>query len=997
MALQKQGINVAFSQGLDTKSDPKQVQLGKMLSLQNTIFQKGGLLQKRNGFGRLTNLPNTLSTFLTTFKNNLTAVGTSVNAYLAGTTNWSQKGNITSLGLTTMPLIRSSFNDTQADIAISSTEFVCVVYNETGAFYYSVLDSVTGQSVVFPTQIVTGIGTVSGAPRVFILGQKFIIVFPVVNGGTNFLQYISLNIENPSSASAPVTLTSTYVPSSAYAYDGVVANNNLYVTWNSAGAIDILYLTATGVISPTINTGGSGGSIVTIGADITTPTSNLYIAFLNASNDGVIVIVTAALTPILPQTILYTNTPTLNIGITAAGGVANVFYEVINSYSYDSSIPTDYINFVTCTQTGVTSPKGTIIRSVGLASKPFLLNNDIYMLVAYQSPNQSSYFLIDQIGQIISKLAYSNGSGYLTKGLPSVTVSGQIATIPYLFDDLAQSVNKTQGLTAPNGVYLQTGINLVNFDFAQNYIEAEIGSNLHLSGGLLWAYDGANVVEQNFNVWPDSIELTPSATGGSLTAQQYFYQVIYDWTDLQGNIHRSAPSIPVSTTTTGTTSSVVVHIPTLRLTYKKNVKIDIYRWSTGQQNYYKVTSIASPVISNTTIDSVNFTDTFADSSIIGNELIYTTGGIVEDIGPPPTKTMTLFKSRLVLVDAEDQNLLWYSKQVIEGTPVEMSDLFTIFVSPTIGSQGSTGVITALAAMDDKLIVFKENAIYYITGNGPDNTGANNDFSDPIFIISTVGCINQNSIVFMPQGLMFQSDKGIWLLGRDLSTSYIGAPVEAYNTSTVLSALNIPATNQVRFTLDTGLTLMYDYYYGQWGTFVGIPAISSTLYKELHTYIDSFGRVFQETPGTYLDGSRPVNMSFTTSWVNLAGLQGFERLYHFLLLGTFISPHKLSLQIAYDYDDSTQQMAIIAPDNFNGYYGDDSVYGGSSPYGGNSNVEQWRVFLDRQKCEALKITLSEMFDPSYDTTAGAGLTLSGLNFVVGIKNTTYKLKPSRSVS
>ena len=83
----------------------------------------------------------------------------------------------------------------------------------------------------------------------------------------------------------------------------------------------------------------------------------------------------------------------------------------------------------------------------------------------------------------------------------------------------------------------------------------------------------------------------------------------------------------------------------------------------------------------------------------------------------------------------------------------------------------------------------------------------------------------------PQGLMFEfaSEAGnqIWTLGRDLSTQYTGAPVEGLTTNaTVKSAVNVPGTNQVRFTLDTGITLMYDYYYQQWGTFVNIPAISS---------------------------------------------------------------------------------------------------------------------------------------------------------------------------
>ena len=86
---------------------------------------------------------------------------------------------------------------------------------------------------------------------------------------------------------------------------------------------------------------------------------------------------------------------------------------------------------------------------------------------------------------------------------------------------------------------------------------------------------------------------------------------------------------------------------------------------------------------------------------------------------------------------------------------------------------------------------------------------------------------------------------------------------------VQSAIAIPGTTQVRFTLDSGITLMYDYFYQQWGTFVGVPAISSTLYQNLHTFLNNVGDVYQETPGTYLDGSNPVKMSLQQSWINLS--------------------------------------------------------------------------------------------------------------------------------
>jgi hypothetical protein len=611
------------------------------------------------------------------------------------------------------------------------------------------------------------------------------------------------------------------------------------------------------------------------------------------------------------------------------------------------------------------------------------------MLVTYGGAYQPTYFLIDSSGNIISKLAYSNGGGYLVNQvMPQLNLYGNKLSVGYLFKDLLAAVNKTQGIANVAGVYSQTGINLASFALNDVVLTSEIGSNLHISGGFMWMYDGVKVVEHGFHVWPEDITATPAASGGSMADQTYFYQVTYEWTDNQGNIHRSAPSVPMSAAVSGGggSGSVVLKIPTLRLTYKisNKVRIVIYRWSTAQQSYYRITSITAPTLNDPSADSVSYTDTQADSAILGNDLIYTTGGVLENIAAPGFVDVSLFKSRLVGVSAEDPNLLWISKPVVQSTPVEMSDLLTLYVAPTTGAQGSTGKTNFTVPMDDKIIIAKDDAFYYVTGNGPDITGANNDFSEPIFITSTVGSNNKKSVVMIPSGLMFQSDKGIWLLGRDLSTIYIGSPVEAFNQYEVLSALSVPGTNQVRFTLNNGITLMYDYFYNQWGTFVGIPAISSTLWNGLHTFLNSQGKIMQETPNFYLDGSKPVLVSFQTGWFNFAGLQGYERAYFFYLLAEFLSPHKIRIGIAYDYAPVPSQNVLISPDNYNNVLGNDTPLGQGSPLGGTPTLEQWRVFFQQQRCQAFQITLNEVFDSFYGVPASAGLTISGLNLVFGIK-------------
>lgn len=1012
MALQKQSVPINFAKGLDTKTDDKQVAIGRFLSLQNSVFDKEGLLQKRNGYGGLTSLPDTASTFLTTFNGNLTAIGTNLQAYSQSNMTWIDKGAIQPVELDTLPLIRSNTNQSQTDVAIAYNGLVCTVFTDnlpngsstTPSYKYVITNEDTGQNIV-PPQIITSTGVVTNAPRVFMLGNYFIIVFGAVISATNHLQYIAISITQPTRVTAAVSLSTTFTPSTTLAFDGVVANNNLYLAWNGSdlgGAVRMTYLTSTLGQSNTVVFTGHAATLMSVAADISGNTPTIYASFYDSgTQNGYTLAVTQTLLTLLAPTATITAKVVHNVVSSASNGSVNVYIELDNNYSYDSSVPTHFIDTFSVTMVGVVSSETTIVRSVGLASKAFAVNGIDYFLAVYFSSFQPTYFLINQSGQVVSKLAYQNGGGYYVTGLPSVTVSDDTAKVPYLFKDLIEAANKDLNPTTVGGVYSQLGINLATFKLMTSRVDSsEIGLNLNISGGFLWAYDGYQAVEQGFHLYPDSVEATTSGTGGLIAAQQYFYQATYEWSDNQGNVFRSAPSIPITITTTGATSSNTINVPTLRLTYKtaNPVKISIYRWSVTQQVFYQVTSISSPLLNSTTTDSVAFIDTLADSSIIDNNVLYTTGGVLENIAAPATKIMTLFNNRLFLVDAEDQNLLWFSKQVIEATPVEMSDLLTIFVAPTTSAHGSTGVITAASALDDKLILFKRNAIYYINGQGPNNLGADSQYTDAIFVTATIGCSNQHSIVFIPQGLLFESDKGIWLLGRDLSTTYIGAPVEKFTqNASVLSTVSVPGTNQVRFTLDSGITLMYDYFYGQWGTFNNIPAISSTLYQNLHTYINSFGQVFQETPGRYLDGSAPVVLQFTTGWLNLSGLQGFERAYFFYLLGTYISPHKLSVQIAYDYNSSPTQITTITPDNFTLPWGDDQLWGSNEFWGGKSNVEQWRVFLQQQKCQAFQITVQEIYDPSFSSApAGAGLTLSGINLVVGQKSSYPRLKASRQV-
>lgn len=1040
--IEKQSLPINFAKGLDQKTDPWQVSPDRFLSLQNSVFNKMGRLTKRNGFGLLSSISDLTVSAIRTYQGNLTAIGNSFYAYNEDNNAFINKGSFRPLSLNVVSLIKNNYSQTQCDSATAANNAVCVAYTEnqngTPVYKYSVIDGNTGQILIAPASIVPTSGAVSGSPRVFVLGMNFVIVFTVTIAAAGHLQYFTVGT-NSFIVGPSANITSAYTPSSSVAFDGSVMNNSLYLAWNSSGGAGILmaFLTASLVLSAPTNVDAAHAATI---MSVTNDGTYVYAAYYSSSStNGYVVAVDQNLNPVYTAKQWATGLTLVNVTSAAITGTVTIFYETTHAYSYDGAIPSNFTSIIAVVG-GTVGASSVLKRSVGLASKAFIVGTTEYVLTAFQSPFQPTYFLIDRSGYIAAELAYQNGGGYLTTGLPRISVNGTVASVAYLFKDFISSINTgTTNVKQTANIYSQTGINQVNFTIGGvNIYTSETGQTLNATGGFLWTYDGSLAFENGFFVWPDSVEATWAATGGSIHAQPdgatntnaYFYQVTYEWSDNQGNQYRSAPSIPISVTTTGsgTIGSITVNIPTLRLSYKTSVKISVYRWSVAQQEYYQTTSITTPTINDPTVDSIAFVDTNSDATILGNNLIYTTGGVIEDIATPSANCVTLFDDRLWIVDAENPNVLWYSKQVIQNTPVEMSDLFTVYISPTQSAQGATGPITAIAPMDDKLIIFKKDAIYYINGTGPDNTGGNSQYSQPIFITSTVGSENPNSIVFTPDGLLFQSDKGIWILGRELSTQYIGNPVEDFTLSaTVNSAQNVPATNQVRFTMSSGVTLMYDYFFGQWGTFVNAPAISSTIYQSLHTILSPIypaqaisgvtQKLFlqKETPGLYIDNSSPVLMSFTTAWINAAGLQGYQRAYFFYLIGQYVTPHRVQVSVAYDYSPDPQQSTLILPTNFagvyggpspnpgdgtnrSGIYGQDSTFGGSTPTDelASGSIEQWRIFLAKQRCQSFQISLEEIYDSSFGIAPGQGLTLSGLNLIYGVKKSFRPIAAANTV-
>lgn len=664
----------------------------------------------------------------------------------------------------------------------------------------------------------------------------------------------------------------------------------------------------------------------------------------------------------------------INVGYTgnaAPGATVNQPQNIFNTAGYDNAIVTRN----TLTAAGTAGTAATLIRACALASRAFAYNNIAHVYVVHDSALQPNYFLASlyninslssvQIAHVAAKLFENEAGGIPNKSvLSSVNLLSagnyQIA-LPRVIYNIQRTFENNITVIPFHGVS-QATLNLAPRQISRE----EIGSNTHVASGTLMMYDGVQAVEHGFHLFPDWIKVAETGTAGNIEAGDYAYCAVYQWIDAQGQIHRSAPSTPQSITAAGN-FEIEVTVSTLRVTQKDSVTIAVYRTLKNQSGpFYRIdTNLTTYPISNSlVVDIAVIPDFYSDAEISGNEQLYTSFQIENIVSPSPI-SLSKFKNRLLIVPADDDTTEWYSQQVIPGSPVETNDTFVQ------NTDQSSGGIRGSVQLDDKWIQFKKKGLYYTVGTGPAPLGTNNDFTDPTEIATDVGLIDFASIVKFPDGVIFKSSKGIYLLDRSLQVSYIGAKVEAYNSYTVYSAKLVEDLNQIRFVLSSGQAIVYDYFIKAWTVFTNYGFIDSEVNGGNYYALKSDGTVLLETPGVFSDNGSFISIKIVTAWLGLSGLQGFQRVWQMMILGEYVSAHQLSVKFAYDFNSTVFQSVTINPTNL-------------LPY-------QWQVGPARQKCDTMQVTVQDVSTG----TLGESCRLSALSFYAGVKKGTNKVGPAQS--
>jgi len=645
---------------------------------------------------------------------------------------------------------------------------------------------------------------------------------------------------------------------------------------------------------------------------------------------------------------------------------------------------------------GTVSNRSIVARNCSLASKPYKISdNQFVYAVDHESDLQSTTFLfIYDVEENIETPAVCKMNVNRSKGILDVTVLPQLFAISdeqfgFTNSRVVRIESNDEDFDFDQGLVLHR----FRLDTASRYFNAQLGQNTIIGGGIVKAYDGISATELGFNLFPHSIRAAANNSSGSIAAGTYGVICVYRWIDNQGIVHRSAPSIATSVTTTGGSSSIIVEAPYLRITDKSNLfnrsnlTIECYATQQNGTVYY----LADTTINDPDDDDV-YTATFTlTSEVTGSEeILYTTGGVLENISPPPSLLVEATKNRIFLVNAENRKEFWYSKKV---TPQ-----IGLGFNPALRDRIEEGVneIKVMQAMDDKVCFAEDSQWFFISGDGPNDLGVNNTFSSPQLITNQVGCSNPDAHCFYAQGIAFKSpNKGWWLLTRGLGVEYIGADVEEFRNLEVTATNIVENVNEIRWATREGRQIVFDYYRNQWATDTNLPA-NDAIYNNDRYYLlrNANGIVWLENSG-YLDNGSRITMSVTTAWLKVAAIQGFQRVKEAWILGEFKSDHKLRIQIGYDYqqfyeDNLTWNASDVLSLEI---FGDDSTFGDDSVFGGVSDgVYQVRIFVPNQKSESIRFKLSDISEQ----TPGESMELSSLDLRVGVKMGGYKTKEGKQV-
>jgi len=980
--LQKSEIDINLAQGLETQIDKKLVE-GKNILLENASFDKFGAISKTNGHAKMTmdiagggSLATKIKKIFNLGKNIFAITNDrQFYSYYPQEDNWRLMdgakfpAKIESFDLNyrgnTQNLPDISYN---ADLNISAT-----VYEETDindqAVYLTLRDHETDYVITRQVDVE------SNTPRVQIMesggSYKILVVYNNYGGlnlkfkmydlelnlltnttigiipskrpvnidydGTNvlFVQPFSSDIKFGTIAFDGTVTTNSFTPSNAYGLGskGLVCkyvDGEIWLSWVSSSS-DLIFkayesdLTTTSITETSLKSYGASEELLKI--DFIKTSSNVYF-FTEYEITGSTVI--DSLSRNVECLVYDTGVTTLSDTYRAN----NCFFQ--SQVYYDS-----------------TSEK-------------------FYSLLSYNSALQkTNYFCELELTQVDgSDVIYPHVLANTTKGLAS---GYQAATGSFVPSNIAcklifsnnkfyMAAERTRQFTdAASPLFDQSSIEHLEIDIDDFNIDfAEFGKSVLLAAGIVLETEGVAVLENGFFLNPERVQVSETGSG-DIEAGTRAYAIVYEYYNAKGELTRSAPHFTDSITQTGADkrNTIDIEVPIFGQKANERLKIIVYRTIDSGTVYYRLNRFETSFITTPFASFTPYTDTVADADIQENEILYTAGGELPNDSAPQATSIAVSGRRAILAGLKMSSDIAYSKvQVFEVAP-SFSDFYRIETDSANFSE--SGKVFGVGFLDSRIIIFQESAIYIVAGFGPENNGLNNDYTEPESISDEVGCVEPKSILNLPDGLIFKSSKGFYLLDRSLQLNYIGNAVSDFDQYFITSSFIDEQSNEAKFFTNDSYVLTYHYLLGQWSVDT-YEADEAIIVNNLIYHVDG-GDIYKESSSFTRNGSF-YSMKVRTPWLKMNTLAGFQRITRAIVTGNYKDSHSLVVRVYFNYDESTYEEHTIDVNS-------DQVY-------------QLQAHIAQQKCTSI---MFEIFDNP--VSGGESMELNKLTLQVGLKKGTAK--------
>lgn len=977
----KQVIDIPLAAGLETRDDAKLVPPTRLLDLQNAVFPKGNATQKRNGYTALNQLtlaasPVTISAAkkLTTRGNELVLLdGSRCYGYSEQYDRWLDRGELLLLDtavtrgadtVTTQPVADCG---TANNITVTAWERPSSV-----AAQYEVLFTVHDQLTGVTLHPVTLLGSDFRSPRVLVMGSIVLILFH--DRTANDLKV--KRIDTSSAANLATSLGSAVI---ALGYADIHDTNTphaysmgtyaVFATRTTGGGTPI----RVGVLLPSgaVATNADGYGNAAVGPTQTAPGQSIAV-HVNASNVGLMAWGDGADVKTCSLTNIVTGAGAITFGAAHALGVTGT--TIIQSVTCLADTTTDnghvwYTgnNAASEERTGYAYTTGGVLSNqatrywVSLASHAAYIGTKACVNVFDTSGK--AFALCD--GAFLPFATVHPGVAYDPLGNGSDWFS-----IPS-FTNLSWAAVYQTRLGNANLVYLEPSVSRVSYSTSGEVSAVDASNILLVGSGLLWRYDGTSPTEVGFLSAPVKTSAVASNSTGTLTSSSvYTYAAYWEWSDSLGNRELSTAAGAFTVSLGATDDTVVLKFRSLPITHKLSTRAPtllVYRSAANGTTRYLVSSRdpanARYVANSPSVVELTWTDTSPDSAVTGNEIDPLSPADqlpLDNVMPHGMRALHQNQERVWGVSRLYTRRVYYSKLPQAETSVEWNDgLYIEFPED----------ITGIADVLGRPVFFSADHVFAVDGEGPDNLGAG-QYSRVEQLPADVGLYQASTLQETPLGWLFLSRKGFRLLTHGLQVApAFGNEPNSYIGQTFTGAELIASANSVRFLTSSGSTLHYDYERNFWSRFTNHTGVSSCVWKGTYCYATSAGLVRKEASGTYTEGGSNIAQRWETSWIRLAGIQGFFRALRFALLGNHRSTHTYTVEIAYDDVDTYVETVTVTPTA--------GQIAGTQAY-------QNRHRLGRQKCNSVKFRITEV------PGTGAGLELNALALEIRIKDGINRL-------